>query len=719
MTRAKSQRGTVGFRPRARLLRTLGDDLISSETVALVELVKNAYDADAQRVLIAFNAPLLTGEGSIEILDDGEGMSRETVLGVWMEPATPNRKQVRKSRRRKRAVLGEKGIGRFAAARLAQFLEMHTKQSDAQAELHVSVDWSQFEGEETYLDEVEISWEEGSEADFAKDGRMAALKGLGNRKQIPRHGTILQAKSLNIDWHEEQLIELKTGLSRLVSTRVGAKQKDFAIGLELPEGFEHLAGEVQPPETLSKPQYRLVASVKANGYADMEVSRTVDGRQRKRSEKQVNLWQKERPPQCGPLEIELRVWDRDAESLEKLVTKRRSLRDVRKDLNAAAGVSVYRDSFRVFPYGEPGNDWLRLDLRRVQNPTRRVSNNQVVGYVYITSKDNPELRDQSNREGLIAGRARDDLQDLVKAALQRLENERYEAREKPKSDNGKAQPNPLFDFELSALGKQIREKHQDDADLITTLEETERRVAIDVDRVREVVSRYQGLATLGQLIDVVLHDGRTPLSKLGSETDLAIEDNTRSGSETKRRKAVEGRLAFIKTQADALAGVFSRIEPFAGRKRGKPSPVQLEAVVQAAFEVYESETDRLGVEVELPTSETTVTVDPGEIERVIINLLTNSLHWLATVKRPRKVRVEVKRSGDQVEMLFSDNGPGVEKASADRVFEPYFSTKPEGIGLGLSIAGDIVTEFYAGALELVDGGPLPGATFRVILRHRI
>ncbi len=380
---------------------------------------------------------------------------------------------------------------------------------------------------------------------------------------------------------------------------------------------------------------------------------------------------------------------------------------------------MYRDSFRVFPYGEPGNDWLRLDLRRVQNPTRRVSNNQVVGYVYITSKDNPELRDQSNREGLIAGRARDDLQDLVKAALQRLENERYEDREKPKSDKGKAQPNPLFDFELSALGKQIREKHQDDADLITTLEDTERRVAIDVDRVREVVSRYQGLATLGQLIDVVLHDGRTPLSKLGSETDLAIEDNTRSGSETKRRKAVEGRLAFIKTQADALAGVFSRIEPFAGRKRGKPSPVQLEAVVQAAFEVYESETDRLGVEVELPTSETTVTVDPGEIERVIINLLTNSLHWLATVKRPRKVRVEVKRSGDQVEMLFSDNGPGVEKASADRVFEPYFSTKPEGIGLGLSIAGDIVTEFYAGALELVDGGPLPGATFRVILRHRI
>jgi signal transduction histidine kinase len=700
-------------------LRTLGDELISSETVALVELVKNAYDADARRVLIAFHEPLEIDAGDIEVVDDGEGMSRDTVLGVWMEPATPNRKQARKSRKKKRAVLGEKGIGRFAAARLARYLDMHTKRSESESQLHVSVDWSQFENEDAYLDEVDISWEETASKEFKKGGRMDGLKGIGGRPQIPRHGTILRARCLNIDWHEDQILELKNGLSRLVSTRSTAKKKDFAIALDLPDRFEHLAGEVEPPETLSKPQYRLTASVKANGHAELEVSREVDGRQRKRTEKNVNLWQEERPPECGPLDIELRVWDRDPESLERLVTKRRSLRDVRADLNAAAGVSVYRDSFRVFPYGEPGNDWLRLDLRRVQNPTRRVSNNQVVGYVHITSKDNPELRDQSNREGLIAGRARDDLELLIRSSIGRLENERQKARDESKDEEDKRQPNPLFDFELTALGKQIRDRHSDDPELIATLEDTERRVAIDVDRVREVVSRYQGLATLGQLIDVVLHDGRTPLSKIGSETDLAIEDNSRSGSETKRRRMVGQRLTFIKNQADALAGVFARIEPFAGRKRGRPKPVSLETVIEAAFDVYESELARLGVEVHLPTSETIVKVNQGEIERVIINLLTNSLHWLATVKGDRKIQVDVSRSGDQVEILFSDSGPGVEKSAATQVFEPYFSTKPEGVGLGLSIAGDIVTEFYAGALELVDGGPLAGATFRIILRHRV
>src|SRR6185295_1959610 len=99
------------LRPRARLLRTLGQELISNEVVAVIELVKNAYDADATRALVRFSAPLEIGKGRIEVIDDGHGMSVGTVKGVWMEPATAAKKLRRRSPKFKRRYLGEKGIG--------------------------------------------------------------------------------------------------------------------------------------------------------------------------------------------------------------------------------------------------------------------------------------------------------------------------------------------------------------------------------------------------------------------------------------------------------------------------------------------------------------------------------------------------------------------------------------------------------------------------------
>ena len=115
------------FRPRARVLRTFGDELISSESVAVIELVKNAFDADASRVLIKFVPPLVPGAGEIVVVDDGHGMSLETVESSWMEPATAYRRRDSRSEILGRRVLGEKGIGRFAASRLADRLELFTR----------------------------------------------------------------------------------------------------------------------------------------------------------------------------------------------------------------------------------------------------------------------------------------------------------------------------------------------------------------------------------------------------------------------------------------------------------------------------------------------------------------------------------------------------------------------------------------------------------------
>ena len=116
--------GAATLRPRARIMRTLGDELISSEMVAVIELVKNAYDADATRVLVRLREPLEKEEGGIDVVDDGHGMTIDTVLGAYLEPATSYRKDHVRSEELGRAVTGEKGIGRFAVSRLANELEL-------------------------------------------------------------------------------------------------------------------------------------------------------------------------------------------------------------------------------------------------------------------------------------------------------------------------------------------------------------------------------------------------------------------------------------------------------------------------------------------------------------------------------------------------------------------------------------------------------------------
>ncbi len=98
--------------------------------------------------------------------------------------------------------------------------------------------------------------------------------------------------------------------------------------------------------------------------------------------------------------------------------------EVRAWLREWSGVSVYRDGFRIWPYGEPHDDWLRLDQRRVNNPVVRLSNNQVVGFVEISADRNPELRDQTNREGLIHNEPLADLQKFILHAMQALEAKR-------------------------------------------------------------------------------------------------------------------------------------------------------------------------------------------------------------------------------------------------------------------------------------------------------
>ena len=733
-------------------MKTLGSELISNDAVAVIELVKNAYDAEANRVLINFVGPLLPGHGRIDIFDDGIGMSLDVVRGAWMEPATPGKRQKTSSGPKGRRVLGEKGIGRFAAMRLASELELITRARGSDKEVYGIFDWTQFEDEQKYLDEILILTEERKPEIIRSD---VGLDATWPKHEVPvecppsEHGTLLRMSNLAQIWDVERFRLIQRSLSRLISPF--KENKDFSVFLQAPGAFSEFSSEITPPAALNYPHYTVSGTVDSQGICDLtlevkatgEVRRVTGGFTREEKdglqylEKEVYLnlkkttesqpeigeaeWAKKLPV-GGPLQIELRIWDRD--DLGNVIQQTKSnLQNVRADLDAFAGINIYRDGFRVLPYGEPNNDWLRLDIRRVQNPTKRLSNNQIVGHISITADQNIGLKDQSNREGLDENQSYSDLREIMKSILSKIEDLRKGSKSHGAGDNRENKPLNLFTpLDLSPIRQHLESVHPKDDVAKELINNVERAFNRQVEILKAVVAKYHALATLGQLIDVLLHDGRLPLAKIRKEALLAQEDIAEgclNGEELLKKLA--SRLHIINGQSDVLATVFRRVEPFGGRKRGRPKQLYLEKIIEDAFGVCTSQIVDLKIATSLPTGQTLVRLDEAEIQEVIVNLLQNSLYWLQFVDAAHRcIDVSVARTAqDHVEIIFSDTGPGIPEENRTQIFEPYFSTKKDGVGLGLAIAGEIIMDYYGGKLELLDSTGTSGAVFRITLTKRV
>lgn len=733
--------GSGALRPKARLLRTLGSDLISSDKVALIELVKNSYDADANVVVIRFHGPLAEGEGRIEVWDDGHGMDVTTLQRSWLDIATDTKRR-RPHSDGGRRVLGEKGIGRLAAARLGHEMMLVTRMSNAD-EVKLLIDWTDFDREDAYLDQIEVAWEVGAPDVFSDSGAAIETFSVAESENWHRgRGTVVQVDKLSRTWDRDDLLELRTALTRLIrprpstgSSRASAEdaEPDFQVILELTsvdEGLEHLGGPIEPSSELRTPHYSLTGSVDANGSATLHYTQQDPELEEDIGVKQLWIDEK-RSPQAGPFDFEIKVWDRDNKAIQRTLQETnaesaapsaKDLKGFRDTLSEVAGVSIYRDGFRVLPFGESGDDWLGLDLRRVQTPTLRVSNNQVIGHVFIGADTNEGLKDQSNREGILAGTAYSDLQTLVKAALVELETRRYAVRH-PKKEPGESKGGLFERFDLGEIRTALAQSYPGDKRLIGLIDDKNRDIQEGVTEVQNVLSRYSRLATLGALIDRVLHDGRTVVTRVKSIARFGARDlNKKNLTDTEKINIALTAMTDTTAQADLMSSLFNQIEPFGGRKRGRPKEISTSDVIDKAISILRQEADDRGVHLASEGAGIAVKLDEAELLTVLVNLIQNAIYWTATQPKgiDRRVLVSARLNDDaSLTLLVSDSGPGVPDSMRDQIFDPYFSSKPDGVGLGLSIVGNLVEEIYAGEFLLVDDGPLDGATFEATFRRRV
>lgn len=701
--------GDFIFKPRARIIKTIGEELISSDNVAIIELVKNSYDADSPIVDISFNGIVKEKEegkkkkkyidhnnASIVIYDEGKGMDFKTIESAWMEPATNFKKKIANSNA-KRKFTGEKGIGRFASAKLASHLELITKQKEGE-EIVVKFNWDDFSDEEKYLDKIKVNWE------------------IRKPKEIKTSGTILKIIGLNNDWDEDKIRELRVTLSRLLNPIVPTE--DFLISLNIPEGLDgNLDGIVERPETLNKPDYSICGVITKHGRPEkIEFFSKNKGTKETLSftEKEFLLKDPHRNSITGEFSFEFRIWNRDNLSeLSKEINS--TVKNVKKDLDDLSGISIYRDNVRVLPYGNKNNDWARLDIRRVNNPTLRLSNNQIVGYISIGLESNPLLKDQSNREGIIEGQALEDVKELIRLILNEVEQRRY--NERPRENEKSTSQESLFEkFSLSSISELVKQNIPGNKIIIDAVQKKDIEIKESITKVQEVISRYRRLTTLGQLIDAVVHDGGNYLNKIDLQASLI--------SKVLKQKEINKdelskHISNIQNLRKDFAQLFRRIEPFGGRKRGRPKNIILEEVIKNQFLLYHTDIERLNITYEISNTHNTVTMDEAELGIIFMNLIQNSIYWLENIDAERKIIVQVERTNsEELNIIFSDSGPGIKEGMEDNIFEPYFSTKPDGIGLGLAIVGELVSE-YNGEFLLISNGLLDGATFKIIFRYRV
>lgn len=762
------------FNVKARVLLELGAELISSDEVAIYELIKNAIDAQSPKIVIRVNSwlkhsdylrlqadiadsirPLTTAQvtrwmqlylsadaspdlkssfmnalvGSnsesavhtlrdiysycthIEVEDFGDGMTEGELDVNFLTVGTPNRIQGKLG-----SYLGEKGIGRLSAMRLGRRLVVTTTTLSETHFAQLRCDWGALE-EDVGLDL----------ADFHPE-----IVKLESEK-TKQKGTTLNISDLQSDWTEQKLRQIaKEHLSKLqdpfdkeavrLDLRLffnGAELKDALIEVDsswleqwhgyLELDFSYKNG-VTPsakkiPVLLGKAIFRVPSptgqieedskDIFAEGeglyslLAD-ESEPMLPGQSRSNAPRYQGI------ETLGPFKMKGYWYNRQRKNQEI------DDKDVRNDFKEwliqwGGGLLLYRDGFRVYPYASPEDDWLSLDQRALRRKSFKLNRGQFVGYVHISASQNKALKDQTNREGLCDSPEKRALIQCLQYCIWKELGTRVSAHEdkaarlalssvqkidqvvKEKSKSAKAS--------LTVLAKKLPESDATIRELRSHIDQLELAWAhakSTIKKQQDGAETYVHLAGVGLLVEFVVHElARTAKYTL---TDLDAQAKTTKLSPSLRS---------LQQQLKTLEKRLRILDPVAipGRQVRAESDILeiLETLVAAHLAQFERH--RISISfVRNVGDELISNVVAGQVFQIIENLISNSVYWLSTrdsllegANPISAAEISIQYNLTKKTVDFTDNGPGIEEADGEKVFDPFWSKKPGRAGRGLGL----------------------------------
>lgn len=692
-------KNAFAFKPRARLLLQLGDQLIRSESVALLELVKNSYDADANKVEILMENGDDPDNGIIIVEDDGFGMDLNTVINVWMEPGSDFKTEKFKNKeltpRFKRLPIGEKGIGRFGAHKLGNEVELITKKSGCK-EVYVKIDWKAFESAR-YLEDIPVKITEREPLLFTEN----------------ETGTRLTITKLRTTWTRGMARKVKRSIGALTSPFESKDDfiADFEV-LDKPGWFEgivdweqivdyslfHFKAELKE-DKIEKLEYNFTPwpnmnelsgrshcfiSLKDDDIETFPISETektffynkflID---QSKDENPISLTGKK----IGKVKFEGYIFDLDSKLLSLGNFEKTSFKNYLKE---NGGVRVFRDGLRIYDYGEPGTDWLGLDIRRVNVPARRLSNNILVAAVYLDRETSSGLEEKTNREGFIENESYEVLRDSIVHTLSLVEMYRMPDKNRLREIYG---PTPKSEPVLSLL-KDMQAYVNDKIKEIPVKKKLNiylEKIENDYKHITETLLKSAGA---GLSLSVVIHE----VEKIIQSVQSILKQEKASD---KLLELVEHLSGLIDGYADILRTSTRSNESIFSLLNQTLFNVEFRLLSHNIIvrKEYESKLDRK------------IKLAKSLLLGSLMNIIDNSIYWLEKSGRlDKKIYLDLEENEEFVSIIVADNGTGF-TLPTERITEPFMSGKSGGMGLGLHIVKEIMLA-HKGSLSFPEKGEL-------------
>lgn len=772
----------MNFRVAARTLLQLGAELISSDEIAFFELVKNAFDAGSPRAdidvvirleydtcvtqrqfiqdckigslcdealeremgdrkdaIIAkldYSTPhsrsyarriraanswdellkLIDDANYILIGDTGSGMSLKDLEEVYLTIGTRYRLEERERKvesrnersLHRRPILGEKGIGRLSAMRLGWGLRVETTEAGETHWNILEVNWRDFDSpKQKLVSDVEVTPSRGK-----------------SKTQAEKSGTRIRVTDLTSAWTSGKLQSVAKELSKF--TNPFYPRSRYPISLQF-------NGNAVPIPRFDQILFKQAhAAVRATYSLDKDEPRffgavhyLLRNRQKTFSYDKRDLLPITDPSTSailhtlGPFSVEFYWYNRRAlQAVEGIGTKRQ----VQKLVNEwSGGLMLFREGFRVFPYGSPDDDWLDLDRKALASSGYKVNRKQIIGQVKIGIADNPFLVDQTNREGLRDGPEKDVLVKLLKHLL---EVDFRAFINQVDKETQVQEPLSFDELERRAIDEEaqmrfyigaLRTKYpqlKNDSKVIQPLEHSVARIRRMLDEASQLADSYEkgrsellNLAGLGLMVEIVAHElnraTRYALQALAAPQHRQVDN----GLSTTQFAVLEAQLKTLQKRLRIL-------DPLSTAGRQVKERFDLIQWVTEIVQSHQAQFDRHSIHYVLRalpkgSAETLVVrMVKGMVAQIVENLLSNSVYWLKqqrALDRSFIPEIEVVIDTEAKEILITDNGPGVDPSRKEEIFQPFVTTKPpgEGKGLGLFISREIAS-YHKASLSISD-----------------
>lgn len=720
---------TVGFSVDAGIIDRLGRELVAKQETAVSELVKNAYDADATKVDLAFVDTNKPG-GKLWVRDNGTGMNREELINGFMRLSSTDKIHHPISPRFKRQRAGRKGIGRFAAQRLGNRLIIRTRKEGAEKVLRVTIDWQQFQNDRDLI------------------GIRNRIEEVAPMKD-ERKGTILIIQGLREPWTKAAITRVYRYILDLIQPFPLSDERKALENKQDP-GFKANFYQVLNGKPLVIDEDSFIFRY-ALAVIEGRVDESGQGYWSLKSEK---LDFEENDVKIGKERDEA---DRKFECLRNINLKAHyfiydsglipphQMSRIRKLGDEKGGIRLYRNGFRVLPYAEPFDDWLKLDY----SARRRIilvphSNNNFFGFVEITDVNADTFEETSSREGLLENDAFKELTDFVHRVLIAgvLKVSEIRGTKATTSQKRKSVKKPEVKIrEVSEKLDRIVEQYTEEISQTEPAEEKEQKesqqkalreisqelgeTVEDIEEIRaelEEIPMLRVLASLGLVIGQFTHEIKHHMNSL--DTSITVVQQHVQDSHEAHRVVTQFARNF-RSLRNYTAYYDATVAHSINREL---KPLELRDIINEFSKTVETGLLHLGIALLPPQISGfnlfTKPMHLSEWSSILLNLYTNSVKAIRRANRKGRILIRAGKTDRVVYVEFADNGDGIPEASKDRVFEPFFTTSSpagpfssdyddiSGTGLGLKIVKDIITG-YDGSIHLITPPEQFSTCFRI------